>query len=412
MQDLRALIDEKLANNRSHREAMFAAIASGEVIAFVGAGLSAPLGFPSWPALLTKLHDRATQLPQSQFNPPESIKADALQYAEEICNHFVAHSALSEFKSILGREYAPRATGANFSLTHNRLVKLPFRTFVTTNYDSCLELALTDNEIKQGKSPCPDPSVIIKKNGQDRHRVSLFLRSIVENTGNHDRHIAHLHGRHDDTENIILTTSDYVESYGVILNGKQPQNYPVTLHRLLVWSLLATRKMVFFGCSMDDPYITVLLNMVARDLWEQGQMSHFVVLPIDEQSVLSVDGLSQQFLRFGLQPVLFDNWSGDFSKLNQLLDEAIEHCTPRHSHIENFSMSNYEIISINSNSASRKSFISKIVSALPKRLAGLFRREQVLLKPVQSGINQEPVNPDWLEEVNTSTVKDLKKNEN
>lgn len=412
MEDLRSLVDEKLADNRSHREAMLTAIASGEVIAFVGAGLSAPLEFPSWPALLTTLHDRANLF--SQLNLPETIKADDLQYAEEICNHFIANNALSEFKSILGRAYAPKLNGANFSPTHNRLVKLPFRTFVTTNYDSCLELALTDNEIKQGKPPCPDPSIIIKKNGEDRHRVSLFLRSIVERAENHDRHIAHLHGRHDDTESIILTTSHYVESYGVILNGKQPQNDPVTLHRLLVWSLLATRKMVFFGCSMDDPYIKVFLKMVARDLWEQGQKSHFVVLPINnEQAALSVDGLSDEFLRFGLQPVFFDNRRGDFSKLDQLLDEAIEHCSHRHSHMENFSMSKHETISIPTNSSSGKSFAEKIISAIPKRLAWLFRREVISQEPAKSKVNQEqPVNPDWLEEINTTTAKDLKKNEN
>src|ERR1022692_4208865 len=41
-------------------------------------------------------------------------------------------------------------------------------------------------------------------------------------------------GRHDDTENIVLTTSDYLESYGISPDGKQPQNCPVTLHRFLV----------------------------------------------------------------------------------------------------------------------------------------------------------------------------------
>jgi SIR2-like domain len=411
MQNLRALVDEKLADNRSHREAMLATIASGEAIAFVGAGLSAPLRYPSWPALLAKLHDRANQF--SQFNPPETTKADALLYAEEICNHFTAHNALPEFKNILGREYAPRPSGANFSPTHNRLVKLPFRTFVTTNYDSCLELALSDNEIREGKPPCPDSSVIIKKNGQDRHRVSFFLRSITESGGNRDRRIAHLHGRHDDTENIILTTSDYVESYGVTLNGKQPQHYQVTLHRLLVWSLLATRKMVFFGCSMDDPYIKVFLNMVARDLWEQGQMSHFVVLPIDEGSALSVDGLSQQLLRFGLQPVFFDNCRADFSKLDQLLDDAIEHFTHRHSHLDNVSLSNREMAFSNQISLPRRSFVRKIISTISQKLARQFRRELIVEQPAKSGPNQEqPVNPDWLEEINTTTAKGLKKNEN
>jgi hypothetical protein len=410
MQNLRTLVDEKLANNRSHREAMLAAIASGEVIAFVGAGLSAPLKYPSWSELLTKLHDRANQI--STFNPSELTKANVLEYAEEICKHFKANNASGEFHDILGQEFALRKSGANCSSTHRLLVKLPFRAFVTTNYDFCLEQALSDNAFDERKPPRPDSSVIIKKNRHDRHRVSLFLRSIVESTGNDDQLIAHLHGRHDDTENIVLTTSDYLESYGITPDGKQPQNCPVTLHRLLVWSLFATRRIVFFGCSMDDPYIIALLNMVAGDLGERGQATHFVALPIDEKTALSVDGLSQQFLRFGLQPVFFDNWDGNFSKLDQLLDETIEHCMHRHSHLENFSMSEHKTILTNPKIAPEKSFFREIISAISKKLASLFRREQILLGPIQSGINQEPVNPDWLEEINTATTKDLKKNEN
>src|ERR1022692_4135998 len=111
MQNLRTLVDEKLANNRSHREAMLAAIASGEVIAFVGAGLSAPLKYPSWSELLTKLHDRANQI--SAFNPTEMTKANVLEYAEEICKHFKTNNALGEFRDMLGQEFALRKNGAN-----------------------------------------------------------------------------------------------------------------------------------------------------------------------------------------------------------------------------------------------------------------------------------------------------------
>jgi hypothetical protein len=409
MQNLRAL-DEGLANNRKYRDAMFAAIASGEAIGFVGAGLSAPLKYPSWPALLAKLHDRANQI--AAFNPPEQAKANALEYAEEICKHFKTNNALGEFRDMLGQEFALRKNAANCSSTHRRLVRLPFRTFITTNYDICLEQALSDNAFDEKKPPRPDSSIIIKKNRYDRHRVSLFLRSIVESTGNDDQLIAHLHGRHDDTENIVLTTSDYLESYGITPDGKQPQNCPVTLHRLLVWSLFATRRIVFFGCSMDDPYIIALLNMVAGDLGERGQITHFVALPIDEKTALSVEGLSQQFLRFGLQPVFFDSQDGDFSKLDLLLDETIEHCIHRHSHLENFSMPEHKTTLTNPKIAPQKTFFGKIVSAISQKLAALFRREQTLLKPIQSGINQEPVSPDWLEEINTATTKDLKKNEN
>ena len=45
MQDSSGLVDKILTDNRSQRQTMLAAITSGEAIAFVGAGLSVPLGY-------------------------------------------------------------------------------------------------------------------------------------------------------------------------------------------------------------------------------------------------------------------------------------------------------------------------------------------------------------------------------
>ena len=169
MQNLTSVVDEQIANNRNHRQAMSEAIASGEVIAFVGAGLSASLKYPAWPYLLSILQIRAKQL--AAFTPTETAKNDALQYAEEISNHFKANGAILEFNNILGREFAPRQIGANCAPTHDRLVKLPFRTFITTNYDSCLETALAANAFANHSTPSPDSGVIIKASGADCHRV-------------------------------------------------------------------------------------------------------------------------------------------------------------------------------------------------------------------------------------------------
>jgi len=327
MQNLTLIVDEKIANNRVHRDAMFEAIASGEVIAFIGAGLSAPLKYPAWTSLINILQIRANQI--APFNPSDAAKLDTLQYAEEINNHFKANGAGPEFNNILGREFGPRKAGPNCTQTHHRLVKLPFRTFVTTNYDGCLEQALTDNAVENTRIPNPDSGIIIKANGADRHRASLFLRSIVDSIDNQHRYVGYLHGRHDDTENIILTASTYNDAYGFTISESQlTKGRQITFHRQLAWSLFATRKIIFFGCSMDDPYVRRLLEMVAGDLWEWDQPTHFVVLPIDDKSLASIDSLSKQFQRFGLQPVLFNNCGNDFSNLDRLLDEAIERCPP------------------------------------------------------------------------------------
>ena len=383
MQDLRALINEILRKNRASREAMLTLISSGEVIAFVGAGLSAPLKYPSWNDLLAKLHGLASRT--APFDPSEGVKADVLQYAEEIKKHLDGRGALREFYNAVGREFMPR-NGTNCTACHHRLAKLPFRAFVTTNYDDSLEQALNDCAMKELGRARPDPGLVIKPNKADRHIVSLFLRSIVEPADKHQRHIGHIHGRYNDTANIILAASDYEDAYGFILKGSKPRDVPSsTLHRQLVWSLFATRQLVFFGCSMEDPYIKTLLDMVAADLWEWDQPIHFVVLPIDEDSALSVDTVTLAFGRLGLQAVFFDNCNGTFAGLDQLLDEAIERGQPDES--ERVASTSLQSEMQTTNSLERS---EAKTPASPQDQAAQLK---------------------WLEDINEVTAKDLRKNE-
>jgi hypothetical protein len=412
MQNLRALVDEKIANNRNYREAMLALIASREAIAFVGAGLSSALKYPSWNDLLEKLRLLADRV--APFNPPNAVKADVLQYAEAIKKHFQNNSMLPQFNNAIGREFMPR-NGANCTTTHSRLIKLPFRSFVTTNYDDCLEQALNEFTIHElGKSRL-DPGVVIKANKADRHLVSTFLRSIVDRVDKHQRRVGHIHGRYNDTANIILAASDYEDAYGLILKGSQPRNVPSsTLHRQLAWSLFATRQLVFFGCSMDDPYIKALLDMVTADLWEWNQPIHFVVLPIDENSVSIVDGLTIQFQGYGLQPVFFENCKGDFLNLDQLLDEAFERC-PHDDLAASGSDSTSNKFSATHTQTPvpvKEPGFNKLALAFFKKIAKLFSRTLLFQKPTQSERKQEQtVGPEWLEEINKATVSRLKSDE-
>lgn len=383
MQDLRTIVNDKMRANRPAREAMLDLISSGEAIAFVGAGLSAPLKYPAWNDLLAKLHDLATQI--AGFDPPAALKSDVLKYAEEIKQHFKNNGALHEFYNAIGREFLPR-NGTNCTDCHHRLAKLSFRAFVTSNYDDSMEQALNDCAMNELGRARPDPGIVIKRNSADRHIVSVFLRSIVDRVEKNQRRVGHLHGRYNDTTNIILAASDYEDAYGLILKGSKPREVPSsTLHRQLVWALFATRQLVFFGCSMDDPYIKTLLDMVAADLWEWNQPIHFVVLPIDEKSALAADTLSRALARKGLQAVFFDNCDEKYAGLDQLLDEAVERGRPDKS--------------------------------VPTSMAGRSAQTKTSIPSDQTQPATPVRAPDeeaqlqWLEEVNKMTAKNLRKNE-
>ena len=383
MQNSREIANEKLRGNCNLRAAMLSLIARGEAIAFVGAGLSAPLKYPPWPKLLEILRTEANRI--APFNHSKEVAGDALMCAEEIQQHFQKHGALAQFKNILGREYGPREQD-NCTPTHRRLVTLPFKAFVTTNYEECVEQALNEVAVTQNQKPRNDICVIVKSNAQDRHLISCFLRSIVDGRGLYRRHVAHLHGCHNDVENIILSASDYAHAYGFSMEKGQivRQGPTATLHRQLAWALFASRRMVFFGCSMDDPYLRALLDVVSADLWEWRQPIHYVVLPLDETTLDSIDAQIAEFERYGLQVILFDNWEGTFTGLDQLLDEAYQLCPPE--------------TSLGSTASIRP--------VMPETNEDGVKRPVTRPEGSDAGIDTE-----WLEEVNEITASSLKKNE-
>jgi hypothetical protein len=88
--------------------------------------------------------------------------------------------------------------------------------------------------------------------------------------------------------------------------------------------------MAFFGCSMEDPYIRALLKAVKRDLWEEIEQNHFVVIGLGPKNVTAADSIEATFGAYGLQVVFYDNFDGKHTGLDQLLGEATAHCAPMH----------------------------------------------------------------------------------
>jgi len=322
MPDSEELIGSVLDANGKHRTAMFQAIASEEAVVFVGAGLSAPLGYPTWDALLQLLGQRANAL--AAFQPASS---NPLLLADQIKKHFVDNQGEDEYYSTLGRTYGESHDGC--TQTHRRLARLRFRAYVTPNYDPCLERALCDYAGEIGVRVRADYGIPVATGRENRHLVSKFLRSLSEKFNPGGRYVAHIHGSYMGPRDIILTMADYERAYGISLGeGSQGKAPIVTIHRELLWSLLATRRVVFIGCSMDDPYIQVLLDTVCSDLWEWNVGSHFVILPLDIQNAGMASTINDRFGRYGMQPVFFNNLDGRFSNLDKLLEEAIQQWQP------------------------------------------------------------------------------------
>ena len=302
--------DAILLGSQSGREAMFHLIQSGEAIAFVGAGLSQPL-YPTWQQFLETLEKKAVEMTGKPISLAEGLSgADVLDYAEAIKRHFCEHASTDQYFAIFGTQFGPKPDRCTEQ--QKKLLRLPFKGFVTTNYEESLEQAAHDSgETRR------DCSVVIKPDA-DHHLVSRFLLGLDDK--NEPRRIAHLHGIHTETRDIIFTRSDYEHAYGAVERGLW------TLHRKLLWALLATRRLVFIGTSLDDPYLNRLLEMVAGDLWNWGQTIHYLVSPLDERTIARQQSDQDRFSKYGICVVYFDNFDGTYRGLDHLINEAVARC--------------------------------------------------------------------------------------
>ena len=342
---------EELARNKVRKRDMVKLLVSGEAILVIGAGCSVRLQYPSWSALLSKLTELAAEVATDhglEFNPDETLaREDPLRYAGVIKTFIHRCDAkLDKYYSFLSREFKQR----DIDPFHQLLVKIPSRGILTTNYDPSLDLALamTDQTIMTA-----DHSLVVEDDS--KQLVSDFLASLNRDSGI-PRRIAHLHGRYDRPKSIILTDDDYVEKYHSRLNEAQRDAIrdairnsvagqgavsidglieqlefavpPWSLHRKLLWSILATRRVVFIGFSLSDPYLGQMLELVTDDLWRWQEAHHFAIMALPDVNTAETILRAEQFQRkYAVGAVFYENREAQRHQgLDSLVEEIATEC--------------------------------------------------------------------------------------
>ncbi|HEV2915282.1 MAG TPA: SIR2 family protein [Pyrinomonadaceae bacterium] len=147
----------------------------GKLIPFVGAGLSIPLGLPSWSKLLDIIAD------QLDYDPEVfKLSGNNLQLAE----YYVAtKGSIGPLRSEMDRLFNPTDKAIRSSRAHNALIEMDLPLIYTTNYDRIIERAFELNKV-----PChtianiddiaiapPDITYVIKFHGTFSDDASLVL---------------------------------------------------------------------------------------------------------------------------------------------------------------------------------------------------------------------------------------------
>jgi hypothetical protein len=154
----------------------------GKLIPFVGAGLSTPLGLPTWSELIRLIAEELDY-------DPEVFKSNgnSLQLAE----YYVAtKGSIGPLRSVMDKAFNPSADQIKNSRAHAALVDMKPPLIYTTNYDEIIERAF---ELK----------------GRPCYPIANIDDIATAPSG--ETHIVKFHGTFSDDASLVLTESSYFE---------------------------------------------------------------------------------------------------------------------------------------------------------------------------------------------------------
>ncbi|PQE01978.1 SIR2 family protein [Mycobacterium sp. EPG1] len=189
-----------------------------QLVLFIGAGVSAGAGLPTWRSLM---NDVAKQAGFGENERKRLAKKDLRDQATLIEQRLAETS-----EPLKSRVAVALKSPTRYALAHGLLASLPSTEAVTTNFDTLFELA-----------------------SKVRGRDVAVLPEDPRTTGG--RLLLKLHGSVSHPDRMVLTRADYL---------KMPRDYGALMG--LVQGLLLMRRMVFVGYSLTDEDFHELIDEV------------------------------------------------------------------------------------------------------------------------------------------------------
>jgi hypothetical protein len=302
--------------NKRGNEKLLSALSSGNAILMAGAGCSVNLGYPDWSKLI---EDMATQLTPGLILTSKDVKIAAQEIWDQCTRK---HNSAELFQRYVKNQFAPKRLA--YTDFHCDLVRLPFAGYTTTNYDLVLEHAIIATFVGE-HSGCTTVNLCTK---DTRHEVLDFFREL--GSGNRTtRRVLHIHGTFDHPHDIVLTQNDYERFYNDVVSDntgtKEKKRTPDMFHRQAIWSLLATRTIVFIGFSLKDSFFADVIQVWRNDFRLIQECPHIAVM--DCNSTDDIIEKDERLTALGVVPLYYEtplNNASDHTGLRNLIAEIAE----------------------------------------------------------------------------------------
>ncbi|MBF0538784.1 MAG: SIR2 family protein [Nitrospirae bacterium] len=287
--------DYKTTNDLNLRD-LKDVIKSGRAIAFIGAGCSIPLGYPSWKTLIQNMLDEIVRNKPSLKSTADTLSNESdLLYVADECKSFMGEK---EYQVFIGREFAPKSS-KNHTSEHETIIELPFYNYITSNYDSCLDYAY----VSVKKTP---PPYFTYNNKQ-------MLAEYCSITTEPQKKIFHIHGRYDPSEDIVLTENDYKGRY------LEQNGFISDLE-----TVIRTRPFVFIGSGISDLDFLNILRRIEQ-VSKGYQHNHYAIIPCPDGGYAGNEA-GKLKTKYHIVPFFYQNLDGSHAERANILRDILDYC--------------------------------------------------------------------------------------
>jgi hypothetical protein len=211
---------------------LIAAVRTGDAVPLIGSGLSQASGIASWLEIINVLKN----VLRMEISDSSSVDLDVFEVPDVFEGTGAARSGvLAVLEDAVGKGFRPNKL-------HSLLSEVPFRTALTTNWDSLLEDSLSVSR---------RVNVVVDDDSAHNWRESQATQVIK------------IHGSLNVPRSVIIALSDYARLY------QRP-----SLLMSLIRTLISTRPTLAMGFGMRDPFLKSLFQAVRSE----GDREHFVVV--------------------------------------------------------------------------------------------------------------------------------------
>jgi len=277
-------------------------LASREAVAFLGAGVSAPL-YPLWDALIGELVDAAAgRLTEDEAATCRALAWQSPEEVVEIVRRGLGAAAYREVLREVLRVRTDPESGRSWTPAHELVCRCSFKAVVTTNYDP----GIVDARMRVRPSASATGFTTWEDElGLDRWRTGDVF-------GEAELPVLFAHGQHNRPDSVVLATTEYRRAYA----GKLPH---------VLAALVDAGHLAWIGFSFADRRIAAVLREIAERTGTRidpgGAPRHVAVMAWDPAEPGNDPGVlaRRAEIGYGAHVILYPAPGRDHSALGVLL---------------------------------------------------------------------------------------------